>query len=82
MTTSANWIGSKPRFLLPAVLLALPVVGRRETRCLPREATYSAAPYFIRETPDKFPMPGNAETLPNLFSKRPIRKPSRSEIPA
>jgi hypothetical protein len=25
LTTSANWISSKPRFLLPAVLLALPV---------------------------------------------------------
>ena len=25
VTTSANWISSKPRFLLPAVLLALPV---------------------------------------------------------
>jgi len=25
LTTSANWIGSKPRFLLPAILLALPV---------------------------------------------------------
>jgi hypothetical protein len=25
VTTSANWIGSKPRFLLPALLLALPV---------------------------------------------------------
>lgn len=25
VTTSANWIGSKPRFILPAVLLALPV---------------------------------------------------------
>jgi hypothetical protein len=25
LTTSANWISSKPRFLLPALLLALPV---------------------------------------------------------
>jgi hypothetical protein len=25
MSTSANWLGSKPRFILPAVLLALPV---------------------------------------------------------
>jgi hypothetical protein len=25
LTTSANWISSKPRFLLPAVLLALPL---------------------------------------------------------
>jgi hypothetical protein len=25
VTTSANWISTKPRFLLPAVLLALPV---------------------------------------------------------
>jgi hypothetical protein len=25
VTTSANWIGSKPRFLLPAFLLALPL---------------------------------------------------------
>ena len=25
VTTSANWISSKPRFLLPAVLLALPL---------------------------------------------------------
>jgi hypothetical protein len=25
LSTSANWIGSKPRFILPAVLLALPV---------------------------------------------------------
>jgi hypothetical protein len=25
LVTSANWIGSKPRFLLPAILLALPV---------------------------------------------------------
>ncbi len=25
ITTSANWVSSKPRFLLPAVLLALPV---------------------------------------------------------
>jgi hypothetical protein len=25
LTTSANWIGSKPRFLLPALLLALPL---------------------------------------------------------
>jgi hypothetical protein len=25
LMTSANWIGSKPRFMLPAVLLALPV---------------------------------------------------------
>ena len=25
LTTSANWISSKPRFLLPAMLLALPV---------------------------------------------------------
>jgi hypothetical protein len=25
LTTSANWISSKPRFILPAVLLALPV---------------------------------------------------------
>jgi len=25
LTTSANWVSSKPRFLLPAVLLALPV---------------------------------------------------------
>jgi len=25
VTTSANWISSKPRFLLPAILLALPV---------------------------------------------------------
>ena len=25
VTTSANWISSKPRFVLPAVLLALPV---------------------------------------------------------
>ena len=24
-TTSANWISSKPRFMLPAVLLALPM---------------------------------------------------------
>ena len=25
LTTSANWVSSKPRFLLPAVLLALPL---------------------------------------------------------
>jgi hypothetical protein len=25
LVTSANWVSSKPRFLLPAVLLALPV---------------------------------------------------------
>jgi hypothetical protein len=25
LTTSANWVSSKPRFVLPAVLLALPV---------------------------------------------------------
>jgi hypothetical protein len=25
LVSSANWIGSKPRFLLPAILLALPV---------------------------------------------------------
>jgi hypothetical protein len=25
LTTSANWISSKPRFMLPAVLLALPL---------------------------------------------------------
>jgi hypothetical protein len=25
LVTSANWIGSKPRFLLPAILLVLPV---------------------------------------------------------
>ena len=25
LVTSANWIGSKPRFILPAILLALPV---------------------------------------------------------
>ncbi len=25
LTTSANWISSKPRFLLPAVLLSLPL---------------------------------------------------------
>jgi hypothetical protein len=25
LATSANWVGSKPRFLLPAVLLGLPV---------------------------------------------------------
>jgi hypothetical protein len=24
LVTSANWIGSKPRFMLPAILLALP----------------------------------------------------------
>ena len=35
VTTSANWISSKPRFLLPAVLLALPV-ARPLARCGPR----------------------------------------------
>jgi hypothetical protein len=39
VTTSANWISSKPRFALPAVLLALPVA-----RLLARQRTAVLVP--------------------------------------
>jgi hypothetical protein len=41
LTTSANWISSKPRFLLPAVLLALPLA-----RLLARVRTSVLVPLF------------------------------------